>query len=203
MEKSLADLCLGSPAKIRILSTLSAWKGKDLTERQMAALAGISSFGVRHALGDLESAGIVTKTVLGKAHIWRLNEAAYAYSHIAPIIDQIRKIPPSPLDFIKEQILSIPKDGIQTIILFGSAVRSPFGRIGDIDVAIVLKKKAGQAAVRAVEENLADISGTIGIKIGKRLEPHVFTAAEWSEAALKPLGKNILAGERIYSHEKH
>lgn len=200
-DKSLIDLCLGSPVKIRILSTLSAWKGKDITELQLASLSHISDFGVRHALGELAGSGIVTKKVVGRANVWSLNESSYAYDCLGPIVDQIRKIP-SPLSFLKDQILSIPKEKIEKIILFGSAIRLAFQEIGDIDIAVILKKKGGLPEKKRIEEVLGGVSGVIGMKLGKRLEPHVFTTDEWNKIKGKPLGTNIQRGKEIYPHEE-
>lgn len=202
-EKSLVDLCLGSPTKIRVLSMLSAWRGKDLTELQLASLVGLSDFGVRHALVDLAQAGIVVKKSVGKANVWDLNESSYAYTYVGPIVEQIRKIP-TPLNFVKDLILSIPKDNIEKIILFGSSVRLAFQKIGDIDVAVILKRKLAvpQKEKQAVEEALDRVAGLIGVKLGKRIEPHVFASQEWERMRGKTLRTNIEKGEEVYPHEK-
>ena len=214
-EKSLIDLCLGSPTKIRILATLSAWKGKDLTELQLAAMSQISGFGVRHALGDLSKSGIITKKIVGRANIWSLNESSYAYDYVGPIVEQIRKVPKSPLEFVKDQIRTLPKEDVEKIILFGSAIRASrnpasltqatFRRIGDIDVAVILKKKVVKSGEmkEAIEETFSRVSGFVGIKLGKRLELHIFTPEEWDETNGTPLWLDILKGKEIYRHEKN
>lgn len=201
-EKSMVDLCLGSPAKTRLLKTLFAWKGKDLPENQLAQISQLSTYGARHALSDIETAGLINKKIIGHSNVWTVNEESFAFQYIQPVLEKILEIP-SPLEFVKKQILKAPLEAISKIVLFGSVPHLGLGESGDIDVAILLKKSHSFKRIKkSVEETLDQVTEQIGLKLGKRLEHHLFTAEEWEKIKNTPLSLNIKKGKEIYPHEE-
>ncbi|QQR81458.1 MAG: hypothetical protein IPJ69_04885 [Deltaproteobacteria bacterium] len=203
-DKPLIELCLGSPAKLRLLKTLFSWKGKDLPENQLAQLSKLSTYGARHALSDIETSGLIHKKIIGHSNVWTLNETSFAFQNIQPVFEKILDIP-SPLEFVKKQILNPLKniEGVFKIFLFGSVPLLGLQKSGDIDVAIILQKSRSSERIKKNIEGVIDKSAEeIGLKLGKRLETHLFTAEEWEKTKNMPLGLSIKKGKELYPHEE-
>lgn len=198
---SAIEQYLGSPAKIRILTALYAWKGGELTERQLAATCGLSTFGLRHALKDLERSHLVSKKTVGRSNVWLLNERSFHFEAVKPILEIILNAP-SPLKILSESVRTkLPAAKIERVVLFGSAAEGDFGRAGDIDVAILLKEVSNPEAVKeAVQEKADELSGEFLSSFGKRLEALVFSKKDWEDLHNKPLGRSIAKGKELYPH---
>ena len=199
IKSHLSENILSSPTKLRVLTTLFKWRDSDLTERQLAKLCQLSTFGVRHALADLERSLMVTKKTIGRAHVWSLNLASFSFQTLKPIIEQLVTLP-KPIEFIVEKlrVLAIPQ--VEKILLFGSILQEK-EEIGDIDIGILMKKVAKADVIKEnMKHRVNELSGELGPLIGKRLEPHVFTYEEWTKIKTTSLGKSILKGKEIYPH---
>lgn len=202
-QSSLGERCLGSPAKIRILTTLFLWKRSDLTERQLAKLCRLSTFGLRHALADLEGSLMITKKVVGRSHVWTLNEAGYPFQILKPVLACLANLP-LPLQWVKRKLREgLPLEGVKRIVLFGSAVSGNFEEAGDVDIAILLKDSVkGEKQRLLLREAVDRISGEVGPLSGKRLEPHFFGPKDWDRTKGRSLGLSILRGKEIYPGEE-
>ena len=209
INENISEFVLGSPAKIRILTTLLKWREGELTERQLAGLCELSTFGTRHALADLERSLIVTKKVIGKANIWRLNRESYAFQTLKPILDQLVLLK-KPMASVKEILISqFKKEGVKKIIIFGSVLDEQ-EEAGDIDICILLNEttpaspfslryhSSSQELQGLVDQAAEKIFSTVG----KRIEVHFFTPKEWERTQTTPLGQSILKGKEIYPREE-
>lgn len=194
---------LGSPAKIRILATLYAWRGSELTERQLANTCGLSTFGLRHALKDLEKSHLVSKKTVGRSNVWMLNERSFHFEIVRPILEIILNIP-SPLQVLSEFLKNgLPTSKIDRVILFGSAAEGDFNRARDLDIAVILKAAARPESVKeAVQSKADELSGEFLGVMGKRLEPLVLSQEEWNVLRDKPLGRSIVKGKELYPHAR-
>jgi predicted nucleotidyltransferase len=198
---SSVEQYLGSPAKIRILTTLYAWKGSELTERQLAVTCGISTFGLRHALKDLEKSHLVTKKTVGRSNVWLLNEGSFHFEAIKPILEIILAMP-SPIKILTDFLrTNMPTAKIDRVVLFGSAAEGDLNQAGDVDIAILLKKVSNPERVKEVIQEKADaLSGEFLSVVGKRLEPLVFSREDWDKVRKKPLGQSIMKGKELFPH---
>ena len=195
LNENIGENILGSPSKIRILITLLKWSEGELTERQLAGLCELSTFGVRHALADLERSLIVTKKVVGKANIWRLNRESFAFKVLKPVLDQLITIK-NPLAYVKNALVEkLGRNDVAKIILFGSALEED-AEANDIDVCIILKPHLSSSFGHAL--TFPDVDVVEGI----RLEAQIFTAEEWKQKISSPLGQAILKGKEIYPREE-
>lgn len=203
ITSSLAENCLGSPAKIRILTTLYSWKGSELTERQLASLCHLSTFGLRHALADLERWGIVTKKVVGRSNVWMLNKQGFVFGPLSTLLEEILHFP-SPYQLLQKVLThSLPLDKIERVTLFGSAARGPFDEARDIDVAVLCKETRNEKSLKAdLQDKMDRLSGELLPSIGKRLEAHIFSHSEWKSISKRPLGEVIKKGREIFPNEE-
>ncbi len=194
-----AERVLGSPAKIRIMTRLTSWAGSELTERQLAKLCGLSTFGIRHALADLERCLVVTKKRIGRAHVWQINKKSYAYRVLKPVLERIANLP-SPLRVVQSSLVkTLPLRQIHKLVLFGSALDREVEEPGDVDIAIILKaRKMSADDKERYRDIVTKISGELGPQIGKRLEPHIFSIADWERNS--PLMQAIHRGKELYPH---
>ena len=199
---SLIERALGSPAKLRILTTLRTWSGGELTERQLASLCGLSTFGLKHALEDLEALHLVTKKVVGRSYIWALNQQSFTLGTLMPVLDRLINIP-DPLEKVSETLRrELPLKDIERIVFFGSAVEKDFFEAGDIDVAVFLKKSPKEMEIKSrTTGKIEELTGALLPEIGKRLEGHIFTWQEWQNLKKKPLMHSIERGQKVYPHE--
>lgn len=199
---TIVEQCLGSPAKIRILTMLYSWKGSELTERQLASLCGLSTFGLRHALKDLEMSSVVSKKSVGRSNVWALNERSFHFNTLRSILETIAGMP-SPIAALAEKLRKgLPVEKIDRIILFGSAAHGDLGKAGDVDIAILLGKISDPESLKeAVQEKVDEIAGELLPVIGKRIEPLVFSRKDWDKLKKQALGQAILEGQELYPHE--
>ena len=109
---------------------------------------------------------------------------------------------PSPLKVLSQSIKSsLPTTKIDRVILFGSAAEGDLNQVGDIDVAILLKKTPDPETVKGVVQERADeLSGDFFGTVGKRIEPLVFSKQDWEQIRNKPLGISISKGKELYPH---
>ncbi len=199
---TLIELALGTTAKLRILTILHKWHKTFLSERQLAELCQLSTYGIRHALGDLEMIRLLSKQVVGRAHIWSFNQESVAYEQLAPIITRITETK-DPLTHIKDQLIgTLPLKQIDSMTLFGSLLEKSFYEAADIDICILLMPRSGVKVKKSIEELIAQLSADFLSSIGKSIDAYIFTEEEWNQMRRKPLRQAISKGQDIYNHGK-
>lgn len=145
--------------------------GTPLTGRRVHSLvAGRHSLGaVQQALRDLESLGVITTTVVGRAGIHSVNE-----DHVA--ISSLRELS-SPLDMLARVVADEARD-VDAVIVFGSIARGEADRDSDIDLAVIAPEAWGGRALlqQRVSERLGnqcDVLHLTGKDFELALEPVV------------------------------
>jgi len=68
------DNVLDSPSKLAVLRVLASRKGFKATGREIAKLAGYSVPSTHESLKDLHTKDILLRDIIGKQHVYSLNE---------------------------------------------------------------------------------------------------------------------------------
>lgn len=133
-----------SPSKVAILRLLSSRKGFKATGREIARLAGFSVPSIHESLKDLHSRHIVNLEIMGKQHIYALNEEDRTVQKIIrPMFEAESGIKEEIQDFLLQEIKKAGiKSKVVSLILYGSAQKETVGKSSDVDVAVVVDKAA-------------------------------------------------------------
>ena len=197
--KYYIEKILGSPAKIRVLSTLYNWHHSDLTERQIAGITGLSTFAVRYALGDLAHLFVVTKKSIGKANIWQINPHHYLCKDIKRILKAFL-LTQDPITFAAKGLIKLSKkfgSSIEKTYIFGSSTNQEISNPSDIDIAVIMKGHDPRIK-KTISDGFDRLMGQFLPKVGKRIETHVFDSLEWNNISHRTLGKAILEGKELF-----
>jgi len=177
------DTILGSTARLRVAKLLVGLPEKEFTGREIARLLAMSHSSVLEALRVLTEHGLATVRVLGRAHVFRVNQECFLYDILANLFrserDQRRQI----AEIIRT---SLAPSSI-SVILFGSRVRGAARRRSDVDLLVISKDVNG--AESALSRLRARIRGSYGLE----LDAKVLTPGQLKSNLGTPLVKAALA----------
>ena len=111
----LIDDIIGSPCKVGLLRAITSRKGFRATGREIARLAGFSVPATHESLKDLYAHNILNLEVMGRQHIYSLNEDSRI---VQKIIRPMFEAESESRDDIGSFIMKILKhQGIQRVIV--------------------------------------------------------------------------------------
>ncbi|MGY0537853.1 nucleotidyltransferase family protein [Nocardioides sp. YJ-D4] len=140
--------------------------GQELTGRQVHGLVGRYSLGsVQDALKAWERLGVIESRPVGRAYVYRVEEAHVAVGPLRALLD-----PLSALTVIVSQIVG---DSVESVILFGSVARGEANDDSDIDLAVIATEPW---------DRRADLREAIRAGTGNESDILLFTPASFSEA---------------------
>ena len=179
IENSL-DHILNSKAKIAVIR-LFVSKTNDFkaSGRAVARLIRISAPAAHSALKGLYNQKIVKLEIMGKQHI-------YALDNGSRIVEQILKPMFKREMGIKDEIKAwlikqVRKTGltnsIVSVLLYGSFQREKTSRFSDVDVAVVVKNERNKGKIEEIF--LDDISGKFAAYFRAHLDVYVQTGDEF------------------------
>src|SRR3989338_426934 len=144
------DDILNSPSKLAILRVLASRKGFKATGREIAKLSGYSVPSTHESLKDLHSRHILNLEIIGKQHIYGLNEGdRIVQKIIRPMFEAESGVKEEIRDFLLGEIKKAGiKQRIVSLILYGSIQKGTANKGSDVDVAVVVEK----ADIKQVEE---------------------------------------------------
>lgn len=130
---NIINKLLGDPVQITVLKLL--WTHEEgLTGRSLATLTGCSTFKMKKVLETLLPHGLLTRTVIGRAYIYRLN-----MEHIS-----IKKLIKPLIEFEKTLFLDLGKLIMKllelkplSVILYGSVARGEEDPNSDLDLLLI------------------------------------------------------------------
>lgn len=125
---------LGDIVKINVYKVLSLHQ-EGLTGRGLAALIGTSPFKINQVLRQLEAQGVVQSSVVGKAHLYRLNISHILVTgFILPLIEQEQEIFRKLGQGIIDRLAPHPP---LSVILYGSVARGEEEPDSDLDLLLL------------------------------------------------------------------
>ena len=178
---------IDSPSKLAILRVLASRRGLKATGREIAKLAGYSVPSTHDSLKDLHSRNVLHREIIGKQHIYGLNEADRVVKKIIrPMFETEKGIKGEIRDFL---LAALKKAGIKrkivSLILYGSAQKGTAGKGSDVDIAVIVANLAD--VDRITEAFISTIIREFKSYFGMQLDPYVKAASEFRDRLKKNL----------------
>jgi predicted nucleotidyltransferase len=174
-----------SPSKVAILRVFTARKNFKATGRQIAKLIGYSAPSTHDSLKDLHGRNILKLDIIGKQHIYTLNEDdRIVRKIIRPMFAAESNIKNEIRDFLLKELKRTKiKAKIASLILYGSMQTETSKKGSDIDIAVVVPRVADLNSV----ENafLSEIAPRFKVYFGVQIDSYIKSAAEFKERIKK------------------
>jgi len=176
---------IDSPSKLAILRIFAVRKGLRATGRRIAGLIGYSAPSTHASLKDLRDRNILRLEIIGRQHIYALNEDdRIVQKIIRPLFAAEANIKDEIRDFLLQEFRRTKiKPKIISLVLYGSLQTQTAQKGSDVDIAVVV---AGVADLRLVEEIfLSEIAPRFKAYFGVQLDPYIKTTAEFKDRLKK------------------
>jgi predicted nucleotidyltransferase len=180
---ALADI-LSSRVKAEVFRLLFGLGERPLHLREIERQSGLAVSTVRQELQQLTSLGLVEKSVDGNRRLYNANRHHPLYPDIRNIV-----LKTSGLAEILRAALQ-PETTILLAFVFGSLARGEEQADSDLDLMVI-----GSLTLRQLTRRLSGIGG----KIGREINPHVFTVEEFLRRHDRDhFLSTVLAAQRIF-----
>lgn len=178
---------IGFPSKLAILRVFASHKGLKATGREIAKLAGFSAPSTHESLKDLRSRNILILEVIGKQHIYFLNEEdRIVQKIIRPMFEAENNYKGEIRDLLLGEIKKAGINGaVVSLILYGSVQRGTANEKSDVDVAVVVAKESD--AKRITEIFSSAVADRFRSYFGVHLDFYVKSGVEFRERLKKNL----------------
>jgi len=186
MEKTFQiEEIVDSPSKVAILRLFTARKNFKATGRQIAKFVGYSAPSTHDSLKSLHERNILKLDIIGKQHIYTLNEDdRIVQKIIRPMFAAESNVKNEIRDFLlKEFKRTKIRTKIISLILYGSMQTETAKKGSDIDIAVVVPRVADLPKV----ENalLSEIAPKFKAYFGVQIDSYIKPAAEFKERLKK------------------
>ncbi|MBF0523390.1 MAG: nucleotidyltransferase domain-containing protein [Candidatus Omnitrophica bacterium] len=178
---------IDSPSKLAILRIFCSRKGFKATGREIAKLCGYSVPSTHESLKNLNSRNILNLEVIGKQHIYTLNEEDRLVKKVVrPLFESEGNIKDEIRDFLVKELKSAGlKQEIVSLILYGSVQKNEAGKNSDADVVVVVDKLVDVKRVSDVFVSI--IMGKFKSYFGVQLDPYIKSAVDFRSLLKKNL----------------
>ncbi len=174
-----------SPSKVAILRLFTTRKNLKTTGRQIAKLVGYSAPSAHDSLKSLHERNILKLDIIGKQHIYSLNEDDRVVQKIIrPMFAAESNIKNEIREFLlKEFKRTKIKAKIASLILYGSVQTETAKKGSDIDIVVVVPRAAD---LPLVENALfSEIAPKFKAYFGVQMDPYTKSATEFKERLKK------------------
>ena len=174
-----------SPSKVAILRLFTTRQNFKATGRQIAKLVGYSAPSTHDSLKSLHERNILKLDIIGKQHIYTLNEGdRIVQKIIRPMFAAESNIKNEIRDFLlKEFKRTKIKAKIASLILYGSIQSETATQESDIDIAVAVARAAD---LRSVENALlSEIAPRFKAYFGVQMDAYIKSSAEFKERLKK------------------
>lgn len=148
---------------------------EGLTGRALGTLAQTSVFKINSVLRFLVSQGVITQTVVGRAHLYRLNEH---HILVHDVINYLINYENNFLTRLGEMIIEKLSLSPLSVILYGSVARGDEGPMSDIDLLLIYQdeEKPGPISetgsiIEWINRNYGNMAGIRRIRISEFQNP--------------------------------
>lgn len=195
---------IDSPLKLAILRVLASHKGFKATGRKIAKLSGYSVPSTHESLKDLHSRNILNFEIIGKQHIYTLNEEDRIVKKIIrPMFEVENGFKEEIRDFLLDEIKKVGiKQAIVSLILYGSAQKGTADQGSDIDIAVIVARQGD--VYRVSDIFISTIIGKFKAYFGVHPDFYVKTAVEFRDRLKKnkpPVSTLIKSYSVLYGKE--
>jgi len=174
-----------SPSKLAILRVFSSRRGLKATGRQIAKLVGYSAPSTHNSLKNLHDRNILKLDIIGKQHIYALNEEdRIVQKIIRPLFAAESNFKNEIRDFLLDEFKKNKiKAKIASLILYGSMQTEKAKKGSDVDVAVVVSRAAD---IRTVEDAFSSgIIPRFKAYFGVQVDPYIKSADEFKQRLKK------------------
>lgn len=174
-----------SPSNVIVLRTLNS-RVVGISGREIARISRLSNRTAQSVLANLESLGVVNRTIGGRDHLFTLNRNNIIASKLIKYIFEFED------GFGKEIIFSIKKKLstlVSSLILFGSVARKEENYSSDFDLCIVYTNNKHK-----IENTVSELRDKLYDEYKVTLAPFYITETDFKKRAKKNLSpvNNIL-----------
>ena len=191
------DKVLNNEIKIQALRIFSQGRG-EMSGRQIARMTGVTPKTAHEILQGLLREGVLAMRVVGKTHLFRLNEEQVVVKDVLrPLFAAENTLSERLFDIIRTAVKrSEFKDDIVSIAVFGSVHAKTEGPTSDVDLLVIVKTAKFKPRVEAL---FSDIDQKISSQWGNLISPYINTLAEFKSRAKKKIGvlPNILKSYQL------
>lgn len=138
---------LSDPIHVRVFKTLQQ-HSEGLTGRALGTLVGTSAFKINGVLRALAAHGVLTQTVVGNAHLYRLNEH---HILVREVINYLIDYENNLLSNLGKAVMEKLAPSPLSIILYGSIARGDESPSSDVDLMLVYKDEEEPGSIRKAE----------------------------------------------------
>ncbi len=174
-----------SPSKLAILRVFASRRGLKATGRQIAKLVGYSAPSTHDSLKNLHERNILKLDIIGKQHIYTLNEEdRIVQKIIRPMFAAESNFKNEIRDFLLDEFKKNKiKAKIASLILYGSVQTEKAKKGSDVDVAVVVSRAADILPVEEVFSS--EIIPRFKAYFGVQIDPYIKSATEFKERLKK------------------
>jgi predicted nucleotidyltransferase len=178
---------IAAPSKLAILRILVSHPGLKATGREIAKLSGYSAPSTHESLKDLQSRNILTIEIIGKQHIYALNENdRIVQKIIRPMFKAESGVKEEIRDFLLNQMKKLGvRKRLISLILYGSAQRGAVVKGSDVDIAVILSKATD--VERMTDLFVSTIAPQFRAYFGVQLDFYVKSAVDFRQRLKKNL----------------
>jgi len=170
---------IDSPSKLAILRVFCSREGLKATGREIAKLCGYSVPSTHEALKNLHSRNILNLDVIGKQHIYTLNEGDRLVKKvIRPLFEAEGNVKDEIRDFLIKELKDAGiKQKVVSLILYGSVQKNEADKDSDVDVVVVVEKLAD--VNKASDIFISTIMMKFKSYFGIHLDPYIKSAVDF------------------------
>jgi len=174
-----------SPSKLAILRVFASRRGLKTTGRQIAKLVGYSAPSTHDSLKNLYEHNILKLDIIGKQHIYTLNEEdRIVQKIIRPMFAAESNFKNEIRDFLLDEFKKTKiKAKIASLILYGSVQTEKAKKGSDVDVAVVVFRAAN---IHSVEDAFSsEITPRFKAYFGVQIDPYIKSVDEFKQRLKK------------------
>ncbi|MDP3041987.1 MAG: nucleotidyltransferase domain-containing protein [Candidatus Omnitrophota bacterium] len=174
-----------SPSKLAILRVFASRRGLKATGRQIAKLVGYSAPSTHDSLKNLHERNILKLDIIGKQHIYALNEEdRIVQKIIRPMFAAESNFKNEIRDFLLNELKKNKiKAKIASLILYGSVQTEKAKKGSDVDVAVVVSRVSD---LRSVENVFSfEVIPRFKAYFGVQVDPYIKSADEFKKRLKK------------------
>jgi predicted nucleotidyltransferase len=194
---------VASPLKLAILRVFAARKGFKATGRQIAKLAGYSVPSTHDALKGLRERNVLKVDIIGKQHIYTLNEdERMVQKIIRPMFAAESNVKNDIREFLLDEMKKAKMLSKITSLIFYGSMQTGKDKIGsDVDIAVVVARKED---LNLIENIFVEIAPRFKQYFGVQIDPYIKSKVEFKARLKKnmpPLSTLIKSYSVLYGQE--
>lgn len=189
---NILDYVFSAQSNVAVLRTLNS-RQVGISGREIARISNISNRTAQIALANLESLGLVNRTIGGRDHLFTLNRNNKIATELIEFVFKFEN------GFVNEVIALIKSklsiDGV-TLILFGSVSRREEEIRSDFDLCIVYSDNKS-----TIEKLINELRGKLFEEYNITLAPFYISTTEFKKSVTKnlsPVNNIVKEGVVIY-----